>query len=65
MKRARMYNFSARRRDEHMHHWEVVGSEGLVTEQPILGCVFCGLIFTPQDYEELKKAFTYNLPTGI
>jgi len=65
MKHKRMYNPNDRRRTNHIHRWEVVGSEGFVTEQPILGCVYCGLIFTPQDYESLKKAFTDNLPTGI
>ena len=65
MKRTRRYNLSVLCKSEHIHCWEVIGSEGLVTEQPILGCFFCNLIFTPRDYKELKKAFTDNLPTGI
>jgi len=65
MQRTRRYNLNDRRRNKHIHRWEVVGSEGFDPELPILGCVSCNLIFTPQDYKELKKAFTDNLPTGI
>ena len=65
MQRTRRYNLNAWCIDDHVHCWELLGSEGFAIEEPILGCSYCGLVFTPEDYKELKKAFTDNLPTGI